>query len=65
MYGLYLQVAAEIFGKKGVRELCGNFGGNVVNQNGEIGGGAVDITQLKYFARSALLRTNGGKNVGG
>jgi len=47
MYGIYLQVAAEIVGKKGVRELCGNVGGNMANQNGEIGRGAVDITQWK------------------
>ena len=63
--GLYLQVAAEIVGKKGVRELCDNVGGNVATQTGRGGGGAVGMRKWKYFARSALLRVNSGKNAGG
>jgi len=47
-------VAAEIVGKKGVRELCRNVGGNMANQTGKRGGGEVGMSQWKYFARSAL-----------
>lgn len=63
-YDLCLQVAAEIVGKKGVRELCGDVGGNIAAQTGRGGGGAVGMSQWKYFARSALLRVNSGKKCG-
>jgi hypothetical protein len=58
-------VAAEIVGKKGARELCGNVGGNMVSQIGRRGEGAVGMCLWKYFARSAILRVNSGKNAGG
>jgi len=64
MSGLYLQVAAEIVGKKGVRELCRN-GGNMANQTEKRGEGAVGMSQWKYFARSALSSVNSGENSGG
>jgi hypothetical protein len=62
--GLYLQVTAEIVGKKGVRELCGNVGRNKATQTGREGGGAVGMSQWKYFTRSAVLRVNSEKNAG-
>jgi hypothetical protein len=44
-YCLYLQVIAEIVGKKGVCELYWNVGGNMANQTGKGAGGAVGTSQ--------------------